>query len=393
MDVKVREKGEAAFVDLIGSFDASSAHEVEAELLRILHKGVHDISLRMNEVEYMSSAGIRVVVKIRKQISAAGGSFKITAASDFVRNILEQVGMGIVFDFQSDAGSGSEHVEEEVIKCEIINPDGRFSNQCFKADKDSSGFQSVELGKDTLCFGVGSFSGEGASGQSRFGEVAACCGCAAYLPTQGKRVVDYSVSEAAFVPSVDMFSGSVLKGSFSHLLRFETRDEAAYEISEILEEGLKCTGSESIAFAFLGEVDGLCGAYLKKSPALAKDLDSIFTFPQIRDWMGFTPEKAYRDHTALCVGIASREKGAFMGMSPFGVDEKVYSHHHSICFSYQPIRKKELDLQKSVRSLFDDQKILTVLHSINDRRPIAGAGESSFVRGALWCASAEEVVS
>ena len=45
-----------------------------------------------------------------------------------------------------------------------------------------------------------------------------------------------------------------------------------------------------------------------------------------------------------------------------------------------------LDLAETVTGLFDTDRLLGVMHLLNDDRGSSGAGESEFVRGACWVA-------
>jgi hypothetical protein len=45
-----------------------------------------------------------------------------------------------------------------------------------------------------------------------------------------------------------------------------------------------------------------------------------------------------------------------------------------------------LDLETSVRAVFEENEPLGLLHLIEDKRPAIGLGQSAFIRGACWCA-------
>ena len=51
----------------------------------------------MAGVVYMSSAGIRVLLRVRKQLQALGGSFAVVNPSAAVRGVLEMVGLQVLF--------------------------------------------------------------------------------------------------------------------------------------------------------------------------------------------------------------------------------------------------------------------------------------------------------
>jgi len=63
---------------------------------------------------------------------------------------------------------------------------------------------------------------------------------------------------------------------------------------------------------------------------------------------------------------------------------EIQCHFHAAAFPYQPLRKGKVDLQETIRPLFESGQVLGLLHLINDWRDLHGAGESRFLRGACW---------
>jgi len=71
-----------------GRVDSNSAEYLLVKLERAVGEGHKAIILNMFEVEYLSSIGIRVILKIYKQVAEAGGTFNIERPSDIVKNVL-----------------------------------------------------------------------------------------------------------------------------------------------------------------------------------------------------------------------------------------------------------------------------------------------------------------
>ena len=71
-----------------GRVNANNADELQYDLEEALDEGEKNIILNMLRVEYMSSAGIRVILKIYKDAKEAGGKFGIEMPSEHVRNVL-----------------------------------------------------------------------------------------------------------------------------------------------------------------------------------------------------------------------------------------------------------------------------------------------------------------
>jgi anti-anti-sigma factor len=71
-----------------GRVNSLNANELEYKLEEALKDGQKNIVLNMHMVEYLSSAGIRVILKVFKDAKEAGGKFSIEMPSESVRNVL-----------------------------------------------------------------------------------------------------------------------------------------------------------------------------------------------------------------------------------------------------------------------------------------------------------------
>jgi hypothetical protein len=134
----------------------------------------------------------------------------------------------------------------------------------------------------------------------------------------------------------------------------------------------------------VAESAGLAGAALRRSPGGGSHLP--FELPGVRDWLWFTPERAFARSLTLIVGVVSRTEIA--GLTPFlrplGAEAWPAAHFHAAAFSFRPLRRGLLDLRSTVRLLFEGEQLQGVLHLLHDDRPIVGAGQSELVRGACW---------
>jgi len=76
-----------------GRVDSNTAEFLLVKLEDALNNGQKAIILNMAQVNYLSSIGIRVILKIFKQASENGGSFNIDRPSEIVRNVLGMVAL------------------------------------------------------------------------------------------------------------------------------------------------------------------------------------------------------------------------------------------------------------------------------------------------------------
>ena len=76
-----------------GRANTVSAEELQHYLEKAIEEGQLNIVLNMLRVEYLSSAGIRVILKAYKDVKKAGGKLGIEMPSENVRNVLGQTAL------------------------------------------------------------------------------------------------------------------------------------------------------------------------------------------------------------------------------------------------------------------------------------------------------------
>ncbi len=89
MTIEKTINGNTAELKLIGWLDTKSAPELEAELNK-LDPGVDALVLDMEQLEYISSAGLRQIVAVYKYMK---GALTIRHVPGEIRNVLKMTGL------------------------------------------------------------------------------------------------------------------------------------------------------------------------------------------------------------------------------------------------------------------------------------------------------------
>jgi len=94
-DLKITENisEEGCHIYAKGRVDSNTADILLEKLEDALQNGQKAIVLNMSQVDYLSSIGIRVILKIFKQATENGGTFFIDRPSKIVRNVLGMVAL------------------------------------------------------------------------------------------------------------------------------------------------------------------------------------------------------------------------------------------------------------------------------------------------------------
>ena len=71
-----------------GRINTSNASAFEHKLKNVIDDGTTNILVNMSRVQYLSSSGIRVILKTYKQLEEINGKFNIEFPSESVKNVL-----------------------------------------------------------------------------------------------------------------------------------------------------------------------------------------------------------------------------------------------------------------------------------------------------------------
>lgn len=82
--------GSTTTLALSGRLDTTTAPELEAALADAA--SAKELVLDMNELAYISSAGLRVILKAQKTMLGVGGTMKLTHVSETVQEVFDITG-------------------------------------------------------------------------------------------------------------------------------------------------------------------------------------------------------------------------------------------------------------------------------------------------------------
>jgi anti-anti-sigma factor len=390
----------------VGRLDGSWADHLSDALEDLIRKGNHRIRLNLSGVVYISSLGIRVLVTYFKKVAAIDGTFVISEPSASVGRVLSMAGLS---QYLKGSGVAAPTAAKVEAVRQLVGKSAAFevfplggAGMRVRAVGDPGLLEGCRFAEsscqqllfpDTCCaLGLGAFGHGYSECQDRFGEFLAVAGAAAYQPSGGSNTPDYLLSQAEFVPEMQVLYGAVGEGQFQSLARFEAKpDSQAIGLAELADTALGVSDAESAWMVIVAESAGLVGASLRRSPVNGTSARDPFGHPEIRTWLSFTTERAYTRALVVAVGLASRSgagepDGFLRPLSGHPVEGKPapVGHFHAAPFSYRPLQRGLIDMNKTVRSLFEDESLLGLLHLIGDDRESSGVSESEFVRGACW---------
>jgi anti-sigma B factor antagonist len=84
-------------MDVKGRVDSETAPELDTALSKLLADGRNKIVLNLQGVDYLSSAGLRALVKALKGAQGSGGDVRLASVSEPIKGILLTIGMMQMF--------------------------------------------------------------------------------------------------------------------------------------------------------------------------------------------------------------------------------------------------------------------------------------------------------
>ena len=102
MEVKEQSVAEATFLAISGRCDAETARDFEAALIATLDRGVRALALDLSGLEYVSSAGLRILLLAAKRTKAEGAPLTLFGLQPQVAKVLELSGFARLLPIAGD---------------------------------------------------------------------------------------------------------------------------------------------------------------------------------------------------------------------------------------------------------------------------------------------------
>ncbi|HNX04034.1 MAG TPA: STAS domain-containing protein, partial [Opitutales bacterium] len=369
---------------LAGRLDAASSDFFFNAITSNIREGRQKIRVDASELEYLSSAGLRVLLRSHRELAAVGGSFAIVRASEFVVNTLSMSGFDSLLALETESEKGAGEPDSNGDGTRVWEADG-LRLELHVLDEDASmdaalcggwkPWQSaqaamasqIELGRDCIALGIGCPGGDFDKVRDSFGDFLAAAGCSTWMPPGGTGTPDYLVQEGRFTPGMLTLSAIRATGDFSHLLRFQPSDTGArMTLPALATRILAVTRRTSAAFAALAEVDGLVGLSTTRSPGIVGPDDKPAAFPEVCDWLSFSGERVHEGALALLVGFIDASGGGLgaQALPPLPSKEGMHVHVHAAVFPFHPLANGKINMAESVAQLFAGAEPVALLHLV-----------------------------
>ena len=100
MNLEIKEIDGILTGVLSGYIDTATSEQVGQEMEPLLTQANRAIEIDCSQLEYISSSGLRLLLSLRKQVAADGGSLVIRNINDEIRKVFTLTGFFKLFDIR-----------------------------------------------------------------------------------------------------------------------------------------------------------------------------------------------------------------------------------------------------------------------------------------------------
>ena len=92
MEIIENQKEGISIFKLKGGLDSNTRRAVEKKLVSAIENGTRNMVIDFENLDYISSAGLRIILKTTKDLKRTEGNIVLCAMQDYVREVFEIAG-------------------------------------------------------------------------------------------------------------------------------------------------------------------------------------------------------------------------------------------------------------------------------------------------------------
>ena len=106
MQISSETKDNITIVRLDGNLDTNTSTEAQGYLNKAIDEGAAKVVVSFEKVDFVSSAGLRVLLATAKRLGGSGGSLRVCGLNETVNEVFEISGFSTILNvFPSETGA------------------------------------------------------------------------------------------------------------------------------------------------------------------------------------------------------------------------------------------------------------------------------------------------
>jgi anti-sigma B factor antagonist len=317
-------------VTIKGRIDSISAPAVEKEIVGLANSGEKLVACDFHQVNYISSAGLRIFLTGQQRMASAGGNLFLYGLNEQIFQVFKMGGFHNflkIVDSENDVLAMIKPVKSFVIK--DSKDIGNIHFEYIKTDQEPAklniyGSQDklqrseyaendlVSVYSNDIDFGTG-LATTGVNYEdykNYFGEAAVINGSLFFYPAVKKTAVDFMLASPEMNFEYKFFHGFGYKSKPQYTVKYHGL-EGFVDLQNLVHSLLELSGKQMIGLTFMTESKGIWGMNLTNVPILENkpdDTDNIFDQTHFSKWMNFPVEPNEINNLIIATGIAVKDK-------------------------------------------------------------------------------------
>lgn len=100
MDVKINNTGNEVSIAISGRLDSVTSADFEQQMEPVMTGNMENVIIDCSEFVYISSAGLRVFLKMQKAANSKKGNLRIKNMNAEIKNVFDMTGFTQIFKFE-----------------------------------------------------------------------------------------------------------------------------------------------------------------------------------------------------------------------------------------------------------------------------------------------------
>ncbi len=100
MEVSINKDGKKTLVKIVGRLDTTNVADFEKEIAPMMIEPEGDMELDCSELDYISSSGLRIFLKLQKCMPEAGGKLVLSNMKSEIKEVFDMTGFTSIFTIE-----------------------------------------------------------------------------------------------------------------------------------------------------------------------------------------------------------------------------------------------------------------------------------------------------
>ncbi len=413
-EISVELYDQTLLADVKGRLDTIGAQELEKDINSSLSEQILCVVINMSLTDYISSAGLRVILSINKKLMKSGGSVALSNLNRYCASVLDMAGFKNILPIFDSSALALNYCEQISSERAIIanwhnlpSEEVGIGSMVFIAGAEDAGaieilgnvddvlyskitlnhLASKRFSKTEYSIGLGGLGDKVEDYFPIMGEMMTIGGTMVWLPTDGNDVPDF------FIPQYDTggvtvrttFNASIT-GKFNEYIYFESASEGGCTLTElyrVLFNSAKQRRSDFkgvIGVAMMADMAAVYASGVKKSPILdnvPSNGQMIVHSSNIAVWFDIDTTPRHRDATVLICGIGAdltmdlsayddKELKSVFYLHPANIGGKTEMlHNHGVIFSPIPMTEKPVNFEAEIKNVINKGDFIDMRHLLD----------------------------